>query len=120
MLWGKHLLLNARKGNDLIRCGATISKFSQTLVSAIDMKAYGKPQVIHFGSDNKAGYTLVQLIETSNITGHFCDDSRDFYLDVFSCKEYDEKTVMKLVHEVFSPVHIDSKVVWRDASHRME
>lgn len=67
------------------------------------MKAYGRPQVIHFGSGNKAGYTLVQLIETSNITGHFCDDSGDAYLDIFSCKDYSEKEVLKVVDQFFEP-----------------
>ena len=41
-----------------------------------------------------AGYSLVQLIETSAITGHFCDASGDAYLDIFSCKDFDPATAI--------------------------
>lgn len=116
LYWGKHLLLNASRGNKNVMCATAITTFSKRLVSAIDMKAYGSPIVVHFGEDNKAGYTLTQLIETSNITGHFCDSSKDFYLDVFSCKDYDERIVEALVKEVFDPKSMESKVVLRDAN----
>jgi S-adenosylmethionine/arginine decarboxylase-like enzyme len=52
------------------------------------MVPYGEPQVVHFGSGDKSGFTLVQLIETSNITAHFCEETDDMYLDVFSCKPF--------------------------------
>jgi hypothetical protein len=32
---------------------------------------------------------MYQLIETSNLSGHFVDDTKDIYFDVFSCKQYD-------------------------------
>jgi S-adenosylmethionine/arginine decarboxylase-like enzyme len=92
-----------------------IIDFTDTLVKRIDMKAYGRPQVIHFGSGNKAGFTLVQLIETSNITGHFCDDSGDSYLDIFSCKDYSEKVVENCVKEYFEPEGIASYIFERQA-----
>ena len=89
-MWGYHLILDAAKCNpSKIRCGHTIETFARTLVKRINMVPYGKPQVQHFGSGNKAGYTLVQLIETSNITAHFVEETNDMYLDVFSCKPFD-------------------------------
>lgn len=116
--WGKHLLINARKGNLNVKCPYAITDFSKRLVKDIDMIPYGNPQVIHFGEDNKAGYTLVQLIQTSNITGHFCDSSLDFYIDVFSCKDYDEKKVVELIEAVFKPQALKAQVVLRDAELR--
>ena len=113
--WGKHLIVDVRKANSKVLCGRAITDFSNRLVKAIDMKAYGSPQVVHFGVDNKKGWTLVQLIETSNITGHFCDDTKDFYLDVFSCKDYDEKVVVQMIRDVFEPYALYSKIVMRDA-----
>ena len=81
--WGKHLVLDLyRCSKPMITSKPQIIAFSQALVKGIDMKAYGPPQVQHFGEGNKAGYTLVQLIETSNITGHFCNETGDAYLDV--------------------------------------
>jgi S-adenosylmethionine/arginine decarboxylase-like enzyme len=88
-------------------------------VKNIDMVPYGKPQIIMFGSGNKKGYTLVQLIETSNITGHFVEETNDMYLDVFSCKEFKPETVRDMVQSYFRPEKIDGRMILRDASREM-
>ena len=67
------------------------------------MVAYGEPLVKHFGEGNKSGYTLVQLIETSNICAHFVEETDDIYLDVFSCKKFDPDTVERVVKRYFNP-----------------
>ena len=78
MAWGYHLSLDCYAGDkDLVTSSTNIAAFAKALVQRIDMKAYGEPQVIHFGEDDKQGYTLVQLIETSNICAHFCDRSEE-------------------------------------------
>ena len=119
--WGLHCIMNARRCQSLaISSPRTIEHFTADLVRRIDMKAFGKPLLYHFGEGNKAGYTLVQLIETSNITGHFCDETGDAYLDVFSCKSYDPYVVRAVVQEWFKPEHIDVMVIARDAGKRME
>jgi S-adenosylmethionine/arginine decarboxylase-like enzyme len=89
-------------------------------VKDIDMIPYGQPQIVMFGSGNKKGYTLVQLIETSNICAHFVEETDDIYLDVFSCKTFDPKVVQRIVYEVFEPTKMDSRLVVRDAYRRME
>lgn len=106
--WGYHLQLNCKACNENAKWPNEnkIYEFTKELVQAIDMIAYGEPQIYHFGTGNKAGYTLIQLIETSNIAAHFCDDSGDVYLDVFSCKEFSMRTVIDLVHEWFEPERI--------------
>ena len=73
-----------------------------------------EPQVIHFGEDDKLGYTLVQLIETSNIVAHFCDDTGNFYLDVFSCKPYENAVVIETVKEFFKPGYVRDRYVERE------
>ncbi|CAB4124939.1 SpeD S-adenosylmethionine decarboxylase [uncultured Caudovirales phage] len=104
--WGYHLTLDCA-GCDLqaIRDGETIAKFAAALVKNIDMKAYGEPQVVHFAAHDptKGGYTLVQLIETSNITAHFVDASGEMFLDVFSCKEFEMSDVVDVVNDWFKP-----------------
>lgn len=107
MAWGYQLSLDCYNGQkDFITNGEHIANFAKELVKRIDMKAFGEPQVIHFGEDDKQGYTLVQLIETSNICGHFCDDTGNFYLDVFSCKPYDKEVVKEIVEVFFAPERI--------------
>lgn len=100
--WGYHLTLDVG-GCDLgkITDPKNIENFAKQLVKDIDMVAYGEPQIVNFGSGNKAGYTLVQLIETSNICAHFVNESQTMYLDVFSCKDFDPSVVDKLVYEYF-------------------
>ena len=84
------------------------------------MVAYGSPQIVMFGTGNKKGYTLVQLIETSNICAHFVEESDDMYLDVFSCKPFNPDIVRGLVNETFQPGHISTKFVLRDARVQMQ
>jgi S-adenosylmethionine/arginine decarboxylase-like enzyme len=116
MYWGYHLILDcARCSPSKIRNKYVIEHFARTLVKKIDMVAYGLPQVEHFGSGNKGGYTLVQLIETSNITAHFVEETDDMYLDVFSCKPYDPDVVKKVVTRYFTPIGMHSKFLVRQA-----
>lgn len=102
-LWGYHLVMNCKGGNEATRDKDKIIEFVKELVPAINMEAYGEPQVVHFGKDNKAGWTLVQLITTSNICCHFCDETSDFYFDLFSCKPFETVKVRDLVCKYFSP-----------------
>jgi S-adenosylmethionine/arginine decarboxylase-like enzyme len=113
--WGKHLIVDVKSGNENVRDGDYLANFVEKLVELIDMKAYGKPWVEHFGTGAPAGYTVVQLIETSNICGHFCDETGDFYLDVFSCKDFNENIVTDYIQQCFFPESIKSEVILRDA-----
>jgi len=45
---------------------------------------------------------MLQLIETSLISGHFANDSNRAYLDIFSCKPYDPAVVERFSREFFS------------------
>jgi S-adenosylmethionine/arginine decarboxylase-like enzyme len=112
--WGFHLMLNIGKCKPhTIRCPKHIASFTKELVKNIDMVAYGDPQIVMFGEGNKKGYTLVQLIETSNITAHFCEETNDCYLDVFSCKPFDSEDVRVCVEKYFKPEKMNEKYLER-------
>lgn len=107
MAWGYHLSLDCVGClKHRIKDADNIADFTKALVKRIDMTAYGEPQIVHFGEDDKAGYTLIQLIETSNICAHFCDDTGNAYIDVFSCKIYKPDDVVSTVKEFFKPTNI--------------
>ena len=75
-MWGKHLIIDMSAGDtERVQSAQHISRFAETLVETLGMKAYGAPLLEHFAEHlpEAAGYSLVQLIETSAITGHFCD-----------------------------------------------
>lgn len=106
--WGYHLIINAAGANlEKISSHENIQAFARELVKRIDMVPYGEPQTIRFGSGNKAGITLIQLIETSNIMCHFVeeDDRGDgtgsYYMDVFSCRTFDQRDVVECCEEFF-------------------
>jgi S-adenosylmethionine decarboxylase len=114
--WGYHMMVNAKNClAPAIRSSDIIRGFSQRLVRDIDMVPYGEPQVVMFGTGNKKGYTLVQLIETSNICAHFVEESNDMYLDVFSCKPFEVEIVQKVMNEVFYPEKMETQFFTRDA-----
>ena len=114
--WGKHLMLDAAGCSPkMIGCPTVITSFAKTLVKRIDMVPFGQPQVVMFGSGNKKGYTMVQLIETSNICAHFVEENSSMYLDVFSCKDFDPEVVKEAVHEFFDAKYFNNKVVLRQA-----
>lgn len=119
--WGYHLILNARKCvPDTIRSREIIDVYTRFLVRSIDMVPYGKPRIVMFGTGNKKGYTMVQLIETSNICAHFVEETNDMYLDVFSCKEFDPETVKSITRSAFRPEFVDTRLIYRDANIQMK
>ncbi len=118
MYWGYHLMLDCSDcDRDQLKSKSNIYNFVKTLVERIDMVAHGEP-VIEFlcpGDPSKEGYSLMQLITTSSITGHFIDYDRHIYLDVFSCKTYDIETVKNTVEEFFGSKKIRVNFITRNA-----
>ena len=105
--WGYHLIINAG-GCDAaaLRSKSTIAEFSKVLVNEIDMIAFGPPRIVKFGTGNKKGYTLVQLISTSSIVAHCVEETNDIYLDVFSCKQFNQGDALEVFKKYFNPKNI--------------
>jgi len=116
--WGFHLLLDLASCElAAVRSADSIRDFVAELVEAIDMRAYGDPILAHFAEHKPeaAGWSLVQLIETSSITGHFCDLTGDAYLDVFSCKPFDSGVAIDVVNRWFAPRCVTQSLIVRQA-----
>lgn len=87
---------------DKIRDANLIKSFVVELCDLIEMKRFGETQVVHFGEDERvAGFSMVQLIETSLISAHFANQTNAVYLDVFSCKPYDPEIVKQFSEKYF-------------------
>ena len=118
MAWGYHLILDCKGcDKDIITNKKKLTNFSNKLVDAIKMKMYGEPLLKHFAvhDDAAAGYSLVQLIETSNITGHFSDLTGDAYLDIFSCKNFNADYAKTVVYRMLRPQTIKTIFIERQA-----
>ena len=118
MAFGFHLLLDCSNCNrEKIGSYDNIYNFVKTLVERIDMVAVGEPIIqMMCEGDPKVGYSLMQLISTSNITGHFMDISGEAYIDVFSCKPFNNADAIACAKEFFEPEFINHKFLTRDAS----
>lgn len=99
----------------LIRSDEMIKLFVEKLCDRIEMKRFGKCQVVHFGEDEKvAGFSFTQLIETSLVSGHFRNQTDSAYIDVFSCKYYDPRKVADFVKSFFEAKKILANVLLRE------
>ena len=115
-IWGQHLVLDlAGCPRDRLTDANHLRAWVKDLIDAIKMKAYGEPQLEHFAthSFDAAGYTLLQLIETSNICAHFAENLGQIYIDIFSCKRFDNDVALQVCRKDFAPATVDMHVLER-------
>jgi len=99
---------------DILRNAKLIEKYIIELCELIEMKRFGEPVIVNFGADPVvAGFSMVQLIETSCISGHFANDSNSIYIDIFSCKWYNQEQTLKFTEEFFKSKSSEMRVVLR-------
>lgn len=115
-LFGMELVLDLH-GCDgkVMRSRAKLDAFARKLCRWIKMKRYGEPLLEHFGHKDPvtAGYSLVQLIETSSITGHFSEKTGSAYLNIFSCKEFCGDDAAKFCKEYFGAKKVVKRFIIR-------
>jgi len=99
---------------EIIRDSEKIRRYVIQLCGLIGMKRFGECQVVHFGNDERVeGYSMVQLIETSLISGHFANLTNAAYIDIFSCKTYEPEQVADLSKEFFQAESIEIHITKR-------
>jgi len=114
--WGQHLILDITGcPRELLTSADHLRHWIADLVKAIDMKAYGEPIIEHFAphSHDAAGFTLMQLIETSNICAHFAENLGQVYIDIFSCKAFDVEQAQEVCQKYFEPSHVEAQSIMR-------
>jgi len=80
------------------------------------MTAFGEPMIemLLAGEENE-GYSVLQLITTSNITAHFVNRNCSGYIDVFSCKKFDIDLVLNITKEFFEYQSVKHQLIIRNA-----
>lgn len=63
--------------------------------------------------DHLKGTSAIQFISTSNITIHTLDVLKKVYVNIFSCKDFDESTVKKFTENYFKGAIASSVVLSR-------
>lgn len=115
-LFGWELVMDLYEcDHGLISDEESIKKFARDLCAVIGMKPYGEPLTPYFGENQEhtKGYSLVQFIETSSITGHFSEKKGAAYINIFSCMEYDVDTAENFTKEFFKAKRVNSRYIIR-------
>ena len=113
--WGLLSSIDAKNCNgNLIRSADAIKQFVIELCDLIKMKRFQETLVVNFGEDEKvAGYSMVQLIETSLISGHFANLTNSAYIDIFSCKLYDPYQAAEFTKHFFGASDVGINTCFR-------
>ncbi len=113
--WGLLTSLDLYHCNpETIRSADKIRRYVFELCDLIEMRRFGECQVVHFGEDERVkGYSMVQLIETSLISGHFANFTNAAYIDIFSCKPYEPKKVIRFTQTYFEAESLETHTVKR-------
>jgi len=115
-IFGYELVMNLYQcDKDIITSKKKLQEYIDTLCKLIKMKKYGKTLLPYFGEKAAytKGYSLVQLIETSSVTGHFSDFWSTAYINIFSCKKYDKDLAKKFTKQFFKAKKIKTKFLIR-------
>lgn len=88
--WGMAVSIDLAHCNPkTIRDPVKLKNFILQICDFIDMKRFGEPIIERFGENERvSGYSIVQLIQTSCISGHFIEETDGACIDIFSCKSY--------------------------------
>ena len=98
---------------NLVKDKRALKKFGIELCKVIDMVPYGKPIVKRFGKGNLRGYSLIQLIQTSNISVHLDEFENKAFIDIFSCKNFDSRKARDFSKQFFKAKKIKLKTLFR-------
>jgi S-adenosylmethionine/arginine decarboxylase-like enzyme len=99
---------------ELMKDSKTLEEYATTLCKLLDVTAWGPCRLYNFGTDPEvAGYSLVQLIETSLLSGHFANKTNRIFLDVFSCKYYDPLVAVEYSKTFFKAKDVTYKCMLR-------
>ncbi len=100
--WGRSASVDLHGcDHELVKDPKTIKKFVLALAKVIKMKRVGPPMIMRLGHGKLRGYSMMQLIETSTIIAHLDEKGNRAFIDVFSCKQFNPKTVAKFCQKFF-------------------
>lgn len=120
-MFGKSYLLDAY-GVSAEKCDSMelAYRFAEELVDRIEMTLFGSIVVIHAPRkkgveiySSKAGITAFAPLIESSIVLHTLSETGFISLDVYSCKEYENKVVFDFAKETFGFTEYEESTVYR-------
>jgi S-adenosylmethionine/arginine decarboxylase-like enzyme len=113
-------MMNMGGCNQNIAVEASLRAFMKEIVPALNMTAVGEPLLYAFddgqgASGKSGGYSVLQMITTSNIALHGDNFNGSMYVDVFSCKPFDVNVAIEVAVRYFAPKKYTHKFLYRDS-----
>jgi len=115
-IYGKELILDLMDCDPkIIRSKKKILEYSNRVCDLIKVKKYGKPLIERFAlhKDFAAGYSLVQLIESSSISCHFSELWNQAFINIFSCKLFNDKIATEFTKRFFKAKKNKNRILIR-------
>ena len=120
MPYGKELIIDLHECDESMFTKEHIDEFFRLLAKATDMELC----VRHWWTMDDCppewkdvphlnGISAVQFISTSNFTIHALTDLKAVYLNIFTCKDFDEKKAENFAAEYFSGDVVTCKTIVR-------
>ena len=91
MVW-KHLIVEGFQREELVP--SNLEKIINHLTKLIDMDLLTTPQIVR-GKPYNPGYTAFAIIDYSHISIHTFEKVNYAAVDIFSCKDFNEKPVLE-------------------------
>ena len=118
--YGKEVIIDLHNCDPKLFTRKSIENYFIDLCELIDMKREdlhwwdydGQPEEYAAAPAHLKGISAIQFIQTSNITIHTLDELKQVYLNIFSCKDFDARTVIKFTRIWFNGV-VKSAVIVR-------
>ena len=96
----RHLLIKAFVNIPITKVSEG-KKLLTDLVDLVGMVPVTKPQAHYVTDEGNKGLTGSINLATSHIAFHVWDETKLLMLDLYSCKDFDDKTVIDFVKERF-------------------
>ncbi len=112
--WGLSTLITIYNCDPvLIKNQEAVKQFVYEICEVINMERHRNPLIDRFGDDELEGVSCIQLIKTSSITVH-CDEIKNrVFVDIFSCKWFDQKKATMFCTKYFKSEKYVVKTVVR-------
>ncbi len=114
--FGLEVILDLYKCDSSVICSKKkLEEYATQLCKLLKMKKFGKTLLPHFGHKKAqtTGYSMLQFIETSSITGHFSELWNSAYINIFSCKEFDTEKAIEFSVNFFGAKKVAKRILLR-------
>jgi len=90
-----------------------IQEFIKEASKKVKLNTYGPARIKRFmgGGLFGMGYSFLQFLSVSSMTGHFIENDSTAFLNVFSCSIFDDKEMAKYAKSFFKAKKINVKLI---------